>query len=82
MDLKAFRESLGLSQDDLAGELGLAGKGRVSQIETGAVPATIKLALKIEAWSGGVVRATELLAPEDAQLHRAAIERQPAEAAA
>lgn len=84
MDLESFRKSRGLTQEQLASELGLVSKGYVSRIETGDVRAPIKLALQIERWSGGEVRAVELLSPEDAGLLQAAIDagREPATVAA
>jgi transcriptional regulator with XRE-family HTH domain len=74
MDLRAFRESRGLSQQDVADAIGLASKGHISTLETGASRVGLRTALRIETWSGGEVRAIDLLADEDAQLLRAAID--------
>lgn len=62
MDLASYRRELGLSQEDLALQLGLSAtsKGWISEIETGARPASLRLALKIERWSSGAVSAAEL----------------------
>jgi len=51
----------------------------VSQLETGAVPFTLRLALRLERWTEGVVSAVEVLPPEDAQLLTGAIKRATAE---
>ena len=74
MDLKAYREGRGLSQEECANALGLRSKSYISEIETGAKPASLKLALKIERWSGGSIRAAELcpIAREVAQQDAAA----------
>lgn len=60
MDLASYRKELGLSQDELAPVLGLKSKGSLSAIETGAEKAGLELALRIQAWSAGRVRAAEL----------------------
>jgi transcriptional regulator with XRE-family HTH domain len=78
MDLAEFRKARGLNQDQLAEALGLTSKAYISQLETGAVPVPMRLALQIEEWSGGAVRAVDLLSPDDARLLRAAMERAPA----
>lgn len=57
MDLAAYRQLRGLSQEDCARELGLRSKGYISDIETGAQSAGVRLSLKIEAWSNGLVKA-------------------------
>jgi transcriptional regulator with XRE-family HTH domain len=61
MNLAAYRKSVGLSQSELAAKLGLSptSKAMISAIENGTVPAP-ELALKIEDWSGGVVKAASL----------------------
>ncbi len=82
MDLRSFRESRGLTLERVAEELGLNSKGYLSALETGSAAFGFKLALHFVALSCVEVRAVELLAADDAQLLRAAIERQPAEAAA
>lgn len=60
MDLASFRKSLGLSQEECARALGLSSKGHISDIENGVRPASLRLALKIEKWSGGKVEAAGL----------------------
>lgn len=75
MDLRAFRESHGLSLAKLALMLGLKSKGHLSDVENGRASPSIRVALQIEAWSGGAVRAVDLLAREDAALLEAAHER-------
>ena len=87
MDLATHRKSRGLSQEACAIALGLSptSKGHISGLETGAIKATIHLALQIEAWSSGEVPAESLLTEEDAALlatHRRLAAAQPAEAAA
>ncbi|MGZ3272407.1 MAG: helix-turn-helix domain-containing protein [Caulobacteraceae bacterium] len=67
MDLAAFRRSKGLSQQQAAAALGLRSKGYFSRIETGVAVCPLKLALKIEKWSDGAVRAADLC-PDDADL--------------
>ena len=75
MDLKSFRESRGLSLEQLAIALGLNSKGYLSEIEGGRKLVPIRLALQIEAWSDGALRATWLLNEADAALLEAAIAR-------
>lgn len=59
MDLATLRKKRGLSQEQLARELGLKGKASVCEIErTGR--AAPERALKIEAWSGGKIQAHTL----------------------
>ena len=68
MDLASFRKSRGLSQEECATELGLSAtsKGWISEIEAHerdpsvGRPASLKLALKIERWSGGKVKAADI----------------------
>lgn len=69
MDLASFRKSRGLSQEQCASELGLArsSKGWISEIENGERPASLRLALKIETWSSGRVKAATL-SPAAAEL--------------
>lgn len=83
MSLRAFRESKGLTQADVAEALGLSGKSYVSLIEGGA-PTPIRLALKIQLWSRGEVPAAGLVSEADAALLQAVIDlgRPPAEEAA
>lgn len=66
--LRETRESRSLSQEQFAIELGLQSKGYVSRIETGEITPSLRLALRIERWSGGCVRAESLLSPDDADL--------------
>lgn len=75
MDLKAFRESRGLSQQATATQLGLKSKSYLSMLETGAAAATFAVALRIEAWSEGQVPAVGLLRSADADLLTAIIKR-------
>lgn len=58
MNLRTYRESKGLTGRDAAKQLGISGS-RVSQIEYGA-ECPVKLAMHIEAWSGGAVSASTL----------------------
>ena len=76
-DLAAYRRTLRLSQEQFAAELGMRSKGHISNIEKGS-PAGLRLALKIEAHSRGLVPADGLVSPEDAHLlagHRALANR-------
>ncbi|HEV2365184.1 MAG TPA: helix-turn-helix transcriptional regulator [Caulobacteraceae bacterium] len=75
MRLRAYRESLGLDLKAGAEAIGLKSKGTLSAIETGLWIPPIRLALRIEDWSGGAVRAVDLLAAEDAALLRGALAR-------
>jgi transcriptional regulator with XRE-family HTH domain len=72
MDLRSFRESLGLTQLQFADAVGKS-KPYVSQLETGAAPVPIKLALQIEALWPGRARAIDLLPADDARLLQGAI---------
>lgn len=62
MNLKAYREAHGITQERCAADLGLAHKGRVSELEREKDPKrpSVGLALAIEKWSGGQVPAREL----------------------
>jgi transcriptional regulator with XRE-family HTH domain len=62
MDLATFRKGLGLSQEECAIALGLkpTSKSWISDIENNERKASLKLALKIEKWSGGQVRAASI----------------------
>ena len=85
MNLAELRKLRGWSQQQLADELGIRSKGHVSNIESGAETAGLRLALQIEAWSNGEVPAASLLSPDDADLlahHRRLSAAQPAEVAA
>lgn len=68
MKLAEYRKSRGLSQSAFAREVGLASKSYISEIETGAQPASVRLALIIQKLSGGAVPAEELVRPEDKHL--------------
>lgn len=80
MDLRAFRELRGLSLQQVCDSIGLASKGHLSDLETGATPWPIKLALEVEVWSRGAVAAVELVNASDALLLRAAIDNAKAAA--
>lgn len=62
MTLAQHRKALGLSLEALAIELGLApsSKSWLSEIENGRREASLRLALKIERWSGGKVSAASI----------------------
>ena len=62
MDLATHRNALGLSLEECAVALGLSptSKGWLSEIENGRRPASLRLALKIEAWSKGKVSAASV----------------------
>lgn len=76
MDLASFRKSRGLSLEECAKELGLSptSKGWISEIERDRRDASLKLAMKIERWSKGAVKATSIcsLASQVAQQGEAA----------
>jgi transcriptional regulator with XRE-family HTH domain len=72
--LESYRRSLGLTLEDVARELGRSSKGHISPLENGA-RASIRLALQIERWSRGEVPAIDLVADEDRQLLRDALDR-------
>lgn len=71
MDLRAYRKSRGLSQTEAARALGVESKGYICDIEKGRRPASLLLALKIEQWSGGKVKAATLN-PKAAELAQGA----------
>ncbi|WP_337186719.1 helix-turn-helix transcriptional regulator [Phenylobacterium sp.] len=60
MDLATYRKHRRLSQRECARELGLTSKSYISQLETGKVRFPVKLALRIQHWSGGAVPAVEI----------------------
>jgi transcriptional regulator with XRE-family HTH domain len=70
MKLESFRKRRELTQKQAAAELGLLSKGYFSRLESGKAPMPLKLALRIQAWSGGKVTAAELVSPEQALLLR------------
>lgn len=77
MTLAEYRKSRGITLAQCAAELGLSPgtKGHLSRLENGALDFPVRLALQVEEWSRGEVRAVDLLAPEDAALLRSAISR-------
>ena len=62
MDFAQHRKDRGLSLERTAVALGLApsSKGWLSEIENGRRSASIRLALRIERWSGGAVTAASV----------------------
>ncbi|MCA0366784.1 MAG: helix-turn-helix transcriptional regulator [Proteobacteria bacterium] len=62
MILAVFRESMGLTLEQCAVQLGLSrsSKSWLSDIENGIRPASVRLALKIESWSEGKVSAASV----------------------
>jgi transcriptional regulator with XRE-family HTH domain len=77
MDLESFRKSRGLTQQQLATAVGLRSKSYISRLETGAgPPASLRLALRIERFSDGLVSASSLCPDAEPDLTVAA----PAEA--
>lgn len=62
MDLAQHRADRKLSLEKCAIELGLSpsSKGWLSEIESGKRDASLRLALKIERWSGGAVSAASV----------------------
>lgn len=69
MDPVSFRRRERLSQARLAEALGLGirSKGYISRLENGLQPWPLELALKLERFSNGLVKATDLC-PEAAEL--------------
>lgn len=72
MNLVEHRTSLGLSLEQCAIALGLSpsSKGWLSEIENGKRPASLRLALRIEAWSKGKVPASSVCPEIDAVRRR------------
>jgi transcriptional regulator with XRE-family HTH domain len=68
MSFESYRKSLGLTQAQAAVALDLSSAGYLSRLETGSTPWPLRLALRAQKWSGGRVRALDLLAEEDAKL--------------
>jgi len=64
MNLHTIRTERGLTLEQAAVELGLspASKGWLSEIENGRKEASVRLALRIERWSGGRVRGASVCA--------------------
>jgi transcriptional regulator with XRE-family HTH domain len=75
MDLVSFRKSRELSQQQVAEQLGFSSKAYISGLESGDVICSLRMALTIERWSDGEVRALDILPQEDAKLLRAALDR-------
>lgn len=68
MNLESFRKQRGLTQAQLAEALGIRSKSYISRLETGVGPEpSLRLALAIEKFTGGQVRAADL-SSEAAQL--------------
>jgi transcriptional regulator with XRE-family HTH domain len=59
MTLAEYRNALGLTQEQCALALGLRNKARVCEIENNK-PVSPELALKIEDWTKGAVKAADL----------------------
>ena len=82
--LARFRKRLGLTQEALASEIGLNHPASVSALETGKDAPSLEMALRIEVFSKGEVRAADLR-PDLAELIGAFVQttsRPLAEAAA
>lgn len=64
MNLADHRASLGLTLEECAVALGLSptSKSWLSEIENGKKSASLRLALRIERWSGGAVLASSVCA--------------------
>lgn len=67
MELESFRRMKRWSQGQLAQAVGLKSKSAISMIETGERTASLRVALKIERISGGLVPAASIC-PEAAEL--------------
>ena len=76
MTLLEHRKGRELTQASAAAELGLRSSGFFSRIENGEPP-SLELALRIQKWSGGEVRAADLR-PDLADLIATAAEPAPA----
>lgn len=59
MDLKSYRKSQKMSQGALALVLGVRSKSYISQIESGSRRAPLHIALRIEQWSNGALKAAD-----------------------
>lgn len=60
MDLRTLRIERGLSVAQLADILGMSSRGRLSEMEHKKKPIPVHLALKIEVWSGGAIKAADI----------------------
>jgi transcriptional regulator with XRE-family HTH domain len=78
--LESVRRERGLTQEQLARELGLRSKGYISRLENGEKPFSLEIALRAEIWSGGLLSADELVDGEEREL-LAAYRRQVLETA-
>ena len=81
MDLGSFRAERRLTLEQAALELGLSSKGYLADLERGRQSWPLRLALRVEAWSGGEVPADQLVDDDDRQLlarHRAIAASRPA----
>jgi transcriptional regulator with XRE-family HTH domain len=67
MNLRSYRKSRGLSQKQVAEALGIEAESMISMIERERRKPTLRLALKIQRWSNGEVKAAELC-PDAADL--------------
>jgi transcriptional regulator with XRE-family HTH domain len=70
-DFESCRKKRGLSLAAAARDIGLSSKGYLSRLEKGVTPWPLELALRVEEWSDGEVKAADLLQPEQAELLRA-----------
>lgn len=60
MDLESFRKARGLTQQQLAEAIGLRSKGSISMVERGIRDPSADLAIRLEHFSGGVLKAVDL----------------------
>ena len=77
MNLRSYRKARGLSQKQVAEALEIGAESLISMIERGRRQPTLRLALRIQKWSGGEVRAAELC-PDAADLIDQGTAEQPA----
>ena len=82
MGLAEYRQGRALTQEAAAAELGLTSKGYFSSLERGRAIWPLRLALQVEVWSSGAVKAVDLLDPDDAELLAGVIKRAHAGAGA
>jgi transcriptional regulator with XRE-family HTH domain len=75
MSLESYRSRNGCSLEAVAAAIGLTSKGYLSRLERGSTPWPLELALRVEEWSAGEVRAVDLLEPAKAALLEGAIRR-------
>ena len=75
MSLVTYRKSKGMTQAQFASAMGLRSKGHWSRVERGLESCPLKLALRIENESDGIVGAVTLVTPEEAALLRGFGER-------